>query len=156
MSMLDFRWFFVALAICLFPFSGFYIGMPVLKPYALFGFIYILMASYCLSYKLFYYLKTPFVMAVLLFFSYVFLSFFWSDNQYATLMALVKITFVLVLCFVWAIDIRENNKQFISSVIIMLSALIVTLFSLWKCYLFGIDKISTMFFNGPNSIRQHP
>ena len=148
MPILDFRWLFLALAVCLFPFSGLYIGVHVLKPYVLFGFIYIVMALWCLSGKVFFYLKTPFVMAVLFFLLYIFLSFFWSDNQHATLMALIKITFVLVLCFVWAVDIKENNKQFVSSVILTLSALVVTVFSLWKCYLFGFDKISLMFLNG--------
>ncbi len=148
MPILDFRWLFLALAVCLFPFSGLYIGVHVLKPYVLFGFIYVAMALWCLSGKVFYYLKTPFVTAVLFFLLYIFLSFFWSDNQHATLMALIKITFVLVLCFVWAVDIKENNKQFVSSVILTLSALVVTVFSLWKCYLFGFDKISLMFLNG--------
>ena len=148
MPILDFRWLFLALAVCLFPFSALYIGVHVLKPYVLFGFIYVVMALWCLSGKVFFYLKTPFVMAVLFFLLYIFLSFFWSDNQHATLMALIKITFVLVLCFVWAVDIKENNKQFVSSVILTLSALVVTVFSLWKCYLFGFDKISLMFLNG--------
>lgn len=148
MPILDFRWLFIALAVCLFPFSGLYIGVHVLKPYVLFGFIYVAMALWCLFGKLFYYLKTPFVTAVLFFLLYIFLSFFWSDNQHATLMALIKITFVLVLCFVWAIDIKENNKQLVSSVILTLSALVVTVFSLWKCYIFGFDKISLMFLNG--------
>ena len=148
MPILDFRWLFLALAVCLFPFSALYIGVHVLKPYVLFGFIYVVMALWCLSGKVFFYLKTPFVTAVLFFLLYIFLSFFWSDNQHATLMALIKITFVLVLCFVWAVDIKENNKQFVSSVILTLSALVVTVFSLWKFYLFGFDKISLMFLNG--------
>lgn len=148
MPILDFRWLFLALAVCLFPFSALYIGVHVLKPYVLFGFIYVVMALWCLSGKVFFYLKTPFVTAVLFFLLYIFLSFFWSENQHATLMALIKITFVLVLCFVWAVDIKENNKQFVSSVILTLSALVVTVFSLWKCYLFGFDKISLMFLNG--------
>lgn len=147
MPILDFRWLFLALAVCLFPFSALYIGVHVLKPYVLFGFIYVVMALWCLSGKVFFYLKTPFVTAVLFFLLYIFLSFFWSENQHATLMALIKITFVLVLCFVWAVDIKENNKQFVSSVILTLSALVVTVFSLWKCYLFGFDKISLMFLN---------